>query len=518
MNETFLKELSKKPVFCFTSDLDWASESMIEETLNIFIANKVPLTPFITHDSETIKKHYVGKSAKYVGLHPNYFANSTQGTNADDIISNLIKIHPEAKCFRSHSFYDHTLLANDLYKRGFEYDSNLLLHLQPNLVPLQHASGLIRFPVFLEDDIYILEKDERKANIISLFKTPGLKIFNFHPIHVCLNTPSIEYYESVKSDLKDNWQKCVYKGEGVRTLLLKILHYIADNPGLGVFYLDDLYAIYKGYEKYSLEQKCKYVRNIYDQRDGDAIYTTSRDFNLREVEIEFIINSIKEKDDKKPLKILDIGCGNGYTDVRIAETIKAEITGIDFSDEMVRGAKQLKEYFKKSIIGTLIFMKGKANELEWENNTFDVVITERCLLNLASKDMQYSVIHNIHRILKKDGLFIMVEGTANGLRKLNDLRIKVGLEPIPDRAEDNLSSLKFEEEEIEEYLSNNYEIIKKQHFGMYYLISRVIHPLLVLPDQPKYDAKINKIAKNLTMLEPDFKNIGHIVGYVLRAI
>lgn len=548
LNKSFLEELSVKPAFCFTSDIDWAPERMIEETLNIFLEYEVPLTPFITHYSETIKEYYEGSKTKCVGLHPNFYPNSTHGANFRGIISNMVKRWPDAKCFRSHGYFDNFFITKEFYDRGFKYDSNLCLHLQPNLVPLQHSSGLLRFPVFLEDYFYAMrEQAWDLSHILDLLKTPGLKIFNFHPIHVCLNTPNIDYYERVKKDVDKNWgnpkRDLIYEGKGVRTFLIELLQFVKDYQGLGIFSLDDLYSFLTDtsprdamksqtqpsghewvpldmYNKSSVEQRAQIVRTIYEKLDGKGIYATSRDFNLREIEIDFIVNSIQENTNVANQiipRILDIGCGNGYTDIRIAKVLRAEIMGIDFAKEMISGAEHLRERFKDEIMSALVFQLGDVRKLNWNDGYFDFVISERFLLNLPDRDTQYGTIREVHRVLKKGGIYIMVEGTRNGLRRLNELRLKMGLEPIPDTAEDNISSLKFEEEEMEEFLSKYFTIIKKQHFGMYYLISRVIHPLLVSPNQPKFDAKINEIARKIAMHEPDYKKIGHIMGFVLKA-
>ncbi|MBW1909580.1 MAG: methyltransferase domain-containing protein [Deltaproteobacteria bacterium] len=539
MNISFFEDLATKPAFCFTSDIDWAPESMIKEILNIFSQHGIPLTPFITHHSETIKEHYKGSKTRYVGLHPNFLSGSTQGSDLEEIITNLVDLWPDAKCFRSHLFFDNKLIAEEFYARGFRYDSNLCLHLQPNLVPLQHFSGLLRFPVFLEDDTYALrEKIWDLSHVKDFLKTPGLKVFNFHPIHVALNTPDMDYYESVKKDVDENWKRLVFKGAGVYTFLVELLEYVSNNPGLGVFYLHDLYSfitdtapkdviesqarVLEKYDKSTIEKRVQAVRTDYDTRDGKELYVTSRDFNLREIEIDFTINCIREKTNANSQKIipriLDIGCGNGYTDIRIAKVLKAEIVGIDFSKEMIKGAEHLREKSKGEIISSPIFQVGDVRKLDRADNYFDVVVSERCLLNLPDRDTQYNVIREFHRVLKKGGTYIMVEGTLNGLRRLNELRLKVGLEPIPDRAEYNVSSLKFEEKEIEEFLSTYFKILLKHHFGMYYLISRVVHPLLVLPDQPRFNARINKIAREIAMHEPDYKKIGHVMGFVLEAI
>ncbi len=43
-----------------------------------------------------------------------------------------------------------------------------------------------------------------------------------------------------------------------------------------------------------------------------------------------------------------------------------------------------------------------------------------------------------------------------------------------------------------------------------------IHPLLVAPDPPRYDAKINEIAREVARLYPDFEGLGHLVAFVFR--
>ena len=40
-----------EPVFCFTSDIDWASESIIEYSNNLLELDKKKITYFNTHES-----------------------------------------------------------------------------------------------------------------------------------------------------------------------------------------------------------------------------------------------------------------------------------------------------------------------------------------------------------------------------------------------------------------------------------------------------------------------------------
>jgi ubiquinone/menaquinone biosynthesis C-methylase UbiE len=272
----------------------------------------------------------------------------------------------------------------------------------------------------------------------------------------------------------------------------------------------------KQYDKSSEKDKSLYVQKRYnDLTDEKELYATSPDFNLRELEIDFIIENIPRQKDRP--KILDVGCGNGYTDIRIAQEMFCDVIGLDFSQKMVEGAKYLRDKYSDSLVGNPWFYLEDCTEpFPWSDNHFDVVISERLVHNLPSREIQKRTLKEIHRVLMKGGVYIMVEGTLDGLKRLNNFRETVGLEPILNRKKSNVMSLKLEDDETEEYLSQYFSIVRRHDFGMYYLISRVIHPLLVSPDEPTFDADINLIARKIASLFPGYKNLGHVRGMVLR--
>jgi hypothetical protein len=56
---------------------------------------------------------------------------------------------------------------------------------------------LYRFPYFWEDDINMME-DKIWNFSNSVFQENGLKIFDFHPLHIYFNFSSIEQYQNFK--------------------------------------------------------------------------------------------------------------------------------------------------------------------------------------------------------------------------------------------------------------------------------------------------------------------------------
>jgi SAM-dependent methyltransferase len=267
------------------------------------------------------------------------------------------------------------------------------------------------------------------------------------------------------------------------------------------------------YDKLSESERAEFVKNYYDVKEGNKKYATSPDINLRELEIDFILNNIHGQN------ILDMGCGNGYTLIRIAEKISGNLIGVDFSSEMIKGTNSLIDEFKYSIKSKPVFYEGDATTYNPPKycEPIDTVITERFLLNLPNEELQYKVIKNIHKILKPGGTYIMVEGTKDGLGKLNNIRKIADLDPIPDRDKQNLSSLKFEDTKLENFLTRFFSIVDIKTFDLYYLISRVIYPAFIRPEQPKFDHFVNTLARELDqVVNFPSKGIGHVKGYVLK--
>ena len=66
-------------------------------------------------------------------------------------------------------------------------------------------------------------------------------------------------------------------------------------------------------------------------------------------------------------------------------------------------------------------------------------------------------------------------------------------------------------------MSQIFKIQEIQRFGMYFFLSRIIHPLMVFPEKPKFDSKINLIAQEIaSKIETDYKNLGHSTLFILK--
>ena len=120
------------------------------------------------------------------------------------------------------------------------------------------------------------------------------------------------------------------------------------------------------------------IHAYYRQRATTDRYATSPDFNLREVEIDYLSRQLGDG-----LRILDVGCGNGYSTLSHAARWKGAFVGVDFVPEMVDAAREMIGQFALS--GSIEFAVGDVTCLDFPDASFDVVISQRCLLNLPNR-------------------------------------------------------------------------------------------------------------------------------------
>jgi hypothetical protein len=144
--EILLSKINKKqiwdetPVFCFTSDVDWASEDVMSEYFNIVNTLDIKPTLFVTHESKIIDSNFkLGKIER--GIHPNFLENSSHGKSFREVIETCIKFAPESYVFRSHRFFDVTDITH-MFKNEYKYKyfSNGGTILQTHIKPILHES------------------------------------------------------------------------------------------------------------------------------------------------------------------------------------------------------------------------------------------------------------------------------------------------------------------------------------------------------------------------------------------
>ena len=206
---------------CITLDVDWAPDVAIADCLDLLSRFGVKATIFGTHKTDVLSG--LSSSQFELGIHPNFnFLLGGQTGCVNDIIDDVMAIFPEARGLRSHSLTQSSSILDHAHKRGIVYDANLYHPEQAR--PYLDFSGLLRFTFGWAD--WGLLFDEKPFEIESLsLKDSFPNILDFHPIHVFLNTESLDRYERTRALHQDPKEliKHRYDGYGTRSRLIELL-------------------------------------------------------------------------------------------------------------------------------------------------------------------------------------------------------------------------------------------------------------------------------------------------------
>jgi len=254
-------------------------------------------------------------------------------------------------------------------------------------------------------------------------------------------------------------------------------------------------------------KKFNKIKKFWESRAKLGITAGTNDFILTEIEQNFILNFIP-----KNARILDIGCGNSMSLIQLASKKKCTGIGIDFAAEMINQSKKFIELHRlkkklevhQSIIPPIPLDYGK----------FDIVMSNRCLINLQKTQQQKEAIQSIPEVLKSKGIFLMIECFMEGNNLTNSLRKKLGLKEILPP----WHNLFFKLKEVKSWQTKNFKIEKILHISStYHFLSRVIYAKLAKLKSQKlvYDSEINRIALNLPQ---EFGQFGPVKAVVWRKI
>ena len=121
---------------------------------------------------------------------------------------------------------------------------------------------------------------------------------------------------------------------------------------------------------------------------------------IRDAEWVRIEKNIPEKS-----KFLDVGCSAGYSLMRAFQDLNCEVEGID-ADPGSHGVGR----FIKDMVKTVIIKQGFAENLPFENESFDVVYSSHVLEHVND---EAKALDEMKRVLKKNGVLIIGMPTAS---------------------------------------------------------------------------------------------------------
>lgn len=213
-----------------TLDIDWAVDLVLEDAIDLVESLDLRATWYVTHDTPLLARLRASDRHE-LGIHPNFnpllFRNDHQfGSTPNEIVSRLLEIVPAARSVRSHSMTQSSWLLALFRERGLTHDTNTYMPAvsEVALRPWTDWNGLIRVPYFWEDDLHAAESPHWRPEIY--VSRPGLRVFDFHPIHLFLNTPAPDLYGAARPHLHDaaTLEKMRHKGIGPRSFLRALAH------------------------------------------------------------------------------------------------------------------------------------------------------------------------------------------------------------------------------------------------------------------------------------------------------
>jgi ubiquinone/menaquinone biosynthesis C-methylase UbiE len=233
--------------------------------------------------------------------------------------------------------------------------------------------------------------------------------------------------------------------------------------------------------------------NFWKQQARENQYDVKAvNFDILEENLEFFyLNGLIEDGSV----ICDMGCGNGRTIIEIAKTKPGtKFIGLDFVEEMIDIAIKEKHDQKLHNVEFFSFDAGAESIDDKYKGMFDTILTKRLLINLKG-ERKYQAIRNIHRMLKPDGKYIMMECFIEPLQRVNEIRTRFNLPEIKVWHFNEYLTEKFVCD-VEQYFLKQ----KKMDFeSLYYFVSRIFNAYLS-GGKPEYTAPINRLAIELSKM------------------
>lgn len=203
-------------------DLDWAPDTIVADSLELLARYDIRATVFATHRSPPLDD-----SGHEIGIHPDFTDKDRTG-----IIRRLLDIYPDAQGVRSHALATCSRTVQAFADCGLLYTSNVMAWLNPTIGPFKHFVGMVEIPFHWGDFANFHQLRAWSPERLPLERN-RLFVFNFHPVHIFLNTESPDRWWAARDRLQDpialrQLANPIETGVGTRVFLDALCGHIAE--------------------------------------------------------------------------------------------------------------------------------------------------------------------------------------------------------------------------------------------------------------------------------------------------
>jgi ubiquinone/menaquinone biosynthesis C-methylase UbiE len=207
---------------------------------------------------------------------------------------------------------------------------------------------------------------------------------------------------------------------------------------------------------------------------GQSSESTMLDKTVRQAEIDFIVAEVRRTFDTTGSsgRVFEIGVGNGYLMELIHTSFPSiDYTGIEFTPELLELALARDTNAGKATLGD-------CRNLDVADSSFDLVVSERVLINLLERDDILTALREAHRVIKPGGRFVFCEAFAEGLENLNKARREFCMDDIPP-AHHNLYMDKEMQVFLEDIGFKSVDgALPRNYLSTHYFLSRFLHDIV----------------------------------------
>lgn len=186
-----------------TVDVDWAIDPVMEYCLVLFDELDINTTINITHETKLLNRM---KQKHELGIHPNFNfllnGQVAKYSNYQDAIAKVKDIVPTAVTVRSHACVSGSQIRYAFAENNLKYELNtMIIPSKGQCIYPWKLADMWQVPYIFEDDVFATWDDKRAYWFDSDWEM--VRVLNFHPIHIFLNTESLDRYNTARPYLQD---------------------------------------------------------------------------------------------------------------------------------------------------------------------------------------------------------------------------------------------------------------------------------------------------------------------------